>query len=208
MAEEKADVQKDIEEGDQTPNKTGEAEDGEVVDKTEEVYEVPIRKHSFNPYAENRVLKRENKELKTKVEEGDADEAVETDTSEIARTVQKAVSPVLDVVRRQEDERELGAYLSQNPEMKQYEKKARAVMEHPSYKDVAIDFIFSALANKDAEMRGASKAKEAEDKVRKNKISGTASRRESDGQLDIWNLSNEEFKALQNKARTTGVKLT
>lgn len=205
MAEENANLQEEVEGQDQDLENGQEKVGDDAAKAAEDSFEVPVRKGRFNPYAALRVEKRKNKELKEG--EAEAEPEPEEGNGEISETINKAVAPIYDVVKRQEDERELSDYLVSNPVMKQYEKLARKVMEHPAYRDVAISFIFSALSAKDAEMRGAEKAKQAEEKAKKNKIGGSGRRTESDGELDIWNMTDTEFKALQNKARKEGVKL-
>ena len=147
-------------------------------------------------------------------EEADGDESDEEADPELSQSaqraldarIQKAVRPLAEKLASDSDEKELGALLSSVPEAKKYEKRIRAFMAHPGYRQVPPEFIFQSLAFKDAQKIGATKKANADREAGHSRSGGHPPRKKhttdsltADG---IKEMDDKEFSALQAKVLT------
>jgi len=202
----------------------GEADPGKDNAEDEDDIQVPVRKSSLQ-----HIIARKNRtidKLKSKAgddvdtDDEDANDGVgdeddddkESLTPEARGAVQKevarAIGPVVKTLVSQADEDELNRVLEEEPGAKNYEKRIRAYMNHPSYKGVPPAVIYHHLAFDDAEGTGARRKKAADHEAGQGKGGGRTPQAKdvstngipSAEELD--EMTDEEFEQLQNRARS------
>jgi hypothetical protein len=131
---------------------------------------------------------------------GDDDEIAPEDEELINKVVAKNFAPIFNKTIAAEDDKEIGAFLKDNPDFAPYEAKARRYIAHPSRKHLPIKAVFYEVAGDDLLKLGAERGKKADEKA-KGTQTGGGSNRSGEGKKDAWELSKEEFEAEQEKVR-------
>lgn len=164
--------------------------------------EPPVRKRPVSEYIKDRKEKKAAKAAKSSEEDDDddVDELDDDDKKAITRVAQKLVKPLYDKVEKEAEEAEVKTFLTDNPDFKPYEAKARKYMSHPSRKDVPIEEIFYAVAGKDLLRIGAKRGKIADDKAKETKSSGGSP--DAGGKKSVSEMSSSELEAKQNEVRS------
>lgn len=214
----------DTDEGDNSDDKTDagstdKEEDGEDKDqkddkksskstsegKEEEEKEPPTRvRKSPIDFIKARQEKRAKKAEQIDSEEDDEEEddgIDEADKKTFGKLLNKALQPLAQKAIQEEDDKEVNAFLANNPDFKPYEARARKYMSHPSRKDVPIQEIFYGVAGKDLLILGAKRAKIANDEAKKTK-GGTGTGSDAGASNKSVNeMSKAELEAKQQQVR-------
>ena len=98
------------------------------------------------------------------------------------------------------DDQEIKTFLTDNPDFKPYEAKARKYMSHPSRKDVPISEIFYGVAGADLLKIGAKRGKIADNEAKKSKTGGGS--QDAGGVKPVSEMSKAELEAKQNEVRS------
>jgi len=133
-------------------------------------------------------------------EKEDEDEIAPEDEALISKVVAKRFAPLLEKTMADEDSKEISDFLSENPEFKPYEAKARKYISHPSRRHLPISSIFYEVAGKDLMKLGAERGRKADEEARQTQTGGGSGRGGNEGKK-IWNMSPQEFAAEQEKVR-------
>lgn len=198
--EEETDDDEDETDDKKSKKSTSKDEDGE------EDKEPPTRKRPSD-FARERIERKnakngKGKEAKATQTEDDEDEddVDPADKETIGKVVAKALKPFIEKEAREQDDREVSTFLTENPDFKPYEAKARKYMSHPSRKDVPIEEIFYGVAGKDLLKIGAKRAKIANDEAKKTKSAGGSA--DAGGVKTNASLSREELAEKQAQVRS------
>lgn len=179
------------------------AEGAEVIenDSIDEDPEVPVRSNAAQIIARKN---RQIEKLRSREAEGQGDE--EDDDSQ--PITHRDLKPIIDNMAQSADESDLKELFSSTPDAKRYEKAIRKYMDHQGWKAVPPVAIYRHLAFENASKIGAKKREVADKEAIENRVVGTSHRPadNANGNMpsaeDIANMSDEEFEALQQKART------
>lgn len=166
--------------------------------------EPPTRKRPSD-YARERIERKNSKkgagkDDKTSEDDEDEDDIDPEDEKTVGKVVAKALKPFLEKEAKAQDDQEIKTFLTDNPDFKPYEAKARKYMAHPSRKHVPIEEIFYGVAGKDLMAIGAKRAKIADNEAKKTKGAGGSD--DAGGVKSNASLSREELAAKQNEVRT------
>lgn len=135
--------------------------------------------------------------------EEEEDDAVAPEDAEVViKTVMPIIKPLLEQNAAQENEKELGAFLTANPDFKPFEAKIRRFMTHPDRAGIPIKAIAYEVAGDKLMQIGAKRSKAADDKARATQTGG-GSGREGGGEKSVWDMTPEEFAAAQQKVRSS-----
>lgn len=125
------------------------------------------------------------------------------------REIQRHIAPLIETLAGKADEEELRGLLAQEPTAKLYEKRIRAYMESPHYKNVPPSVIFHHLAFSAAAAVTAQKKSVADMEAKQMRGGGTSRRPPETYDLGgIPSVEDQEamddiaFEELQNKARS------
>ena len=204
---------KDVE----TPEAKPEGEEGEEgktppIEKKDEDTdepEIPTRASAQHIIArKNKQLEklRSEKEMRSKKddeEDYDDDDLTPEARKAMDRRIQSQIDPIVETLTSRVDEDELQSLLKETPEAKGYEKRIRAYMNHPAYKQTPPSFIFKALAFDAAASIGAKKKQVADKEAALNKGAGSP-KKLSPGKgvmpsaEEIANMSDADFEKLQH----------
>lgn len=184
----------------------------EKKEKEEEDKDPPVRKSVKDQIInrKNRKIKRledkKEREAKKKGEEDDESEFSNKGNKEIEDKLNEKINPILDQVRGDADERELGAVLKKyGDSAKDLEKTIRKYMTNSAYEKVPIEFIYLGLVKQviDKAEVLAKKKKEADDEAEINTTGGTQKRPKKLSKIpDVSNMTNAEVIALANKVKS------
>lgn len=157
--------------------------------------EEPPRRKSTRDYILERKGRKLEKQEKSKAPEADDDEdddsgSDETVTKAGQRAINKAVEPILSIVKRQADDAELNEVYMSHPEARKYDREIRKHME--VYKDTPAEFIWMGLAAKKGLLNQKAKD-EADAEANANKSGGHTKRPKEEKEKDAWDLTDEEF---------------
>lgn len=130
----------------------------------------------------------------------DDDEVAPEDEALITKVVSKKFAPIIDKSLAADDDKEIMDFLTENPDFKPFEAKARRYMQHPSRRQLPVKSIFYEVAGDQLLKIGADRAKAADAKA-KDTQTGGGSNRAGEGAKSDWNLSKEEFEAKQERIR-------
>ena len=130
----------------------------------------------------------------------DDDEVAPEDEALITKVVSKQFAPIIDKSLKADDDQEVSAFLSENPDFKPFEAKARRYMQHPSRRNLPIKSIFYEVAGDKLLKIGAERQKAADVKA-KDSQTGGGSNRAGEGAKNDFDLSKEEFEAKQERIR-------
>jgi hypothetical protein len=132
---------------------------------------------------------------------GDDDGEVDpADEELITKVVGKHFKPFFEKSLQAEDEQEIQDFLTDNPDFKPYEAKARKYMQHPSRRQIPIEEIFYSVAGKDLLKIGARKQKEADDDAARGNAGGGSSRGGGESK-NVWDMPKEDFEKQQEAVR-------
>jgi len=172
-------------------------------DDEDEDKEPPTRKRPIDFIKERQERRKATKggeKDKDKASDDDEDDDIDpADKETIGKVVEKALKPFVEKEAKAQDEQEIKTFLTDNPDFKPYEAKARKYMSHPSRKDVPIEEIFYGVAGKDLLKIGAKRGKIADQEAKKTKSGGGAA--DAGGVKSNANLSREELEAKQQEVR-------
>jgi hypothetical protein len=132
--------------------------------------------------------------------EEDEDEIAPEDETLITKVVAKQLAPILDKQIAEEDEQEVSKFLTENPDFKPYEAKARKYMSHPSRRHLPIETIFYEVAGKDLMKLGAERNRKADEEAKQTQTGGGSSRGGGKAK-NAWEMTPEEFEAEKEKTR-------
>lgn len=130
----------------------------------------------------------------------DYDEVAPEDEALITKVVNKRFAPIIDKSLAADDEKEITDFLTENPDFKPFEVKARRYMQHPSRRQLPIKSIFYEVAGDQLIKIGAEREKAANVKARDTQTGG-GSNRAGEGTKNDFDLSPEEFAAKQERVR-------
>lgn len=165
--------------------------------------EEPRKRMSVKDHVIRRKAKSYDK-IKSKEKSDDDSDDDDDDTAGLSDKARGAISkeldPVLDLVQRQEDERELQDVFNRFPDAKGMEKSIRKHME--AYPDAPVEFIYNALAGKRSRLNAMKT--EADKEANESRTGGHTKRpKESSGGLKPADeLSDEEFAKVVSKTMT------
>lgn len=122
------------------------------------------------------------------------------------------VKPVMTSTQKAADDTELSELFTGKPEERtKYEEPIRKMWELPQYKDLAAVDLYKIATYEDAIANARAQAieeyKKADKEAKESSASGsssTNSRTEKPGQKTAWDMTEEEFKAVTDKARASG----
>lgn len=136
-------------------------------------------------------------------EEEDSEEDDDIDPEDekvVEKVINKKLGPVINPIlaerAKAEDDIAINEILSEYPELKPFEAKARRFMSHPSRKHLPVETIFAEVAGVKTLLRlGARKGLDAEDKAREGRAGGGTGDggHSQTGAKKIWDMTNEEF---------------
>lgn len=192
----------DEEETDDKKSKKSTSKDDKKTDEDDDK-EPPVRKRPSD-YARERIerknaKKNAGKDDKTSDEDDEDDDIDPADKETIGKVVAKALKPFVEKEAKAQDEAEIKTFLTDNPDFKPYEAKARKYMAHPSRKDVPIEEIFYGVAGKDLMAIGAKRAKIADKEAKKTKSGGGSD--DAGGVKSVKDMSKAELEAKQQEVR-------
>lgn len=133
----------------------------------------------------------------------DDDDIADEDREVVIKSVMPIIEPLLKQNAAQENEKELGSFLKDNPDFKPFEAKIRRYMEHPTRAGIPVKAIAYEVAGDKLMQIGAKRAKAADEKARETQTGGGSSR-EGAGEKSVWDMTPEEFAAQQQKVRSGG----
>jgi len=215
--------------GDQPPKKTDkdtdddsddddDEEDGSGSDKDDDddtaTPEIPVRRSAATQIIQRKAetIKKLRKDAEDKPDDDDDEGDDDLDGADaktaVAKEVKKQIDPIVESLGAKADTDELNELLISEPASKNYEKRIKAYMNHPSWKQVPPLAIFRHLAFGDAQAIGAHKKKIADTEAGHTKGGGRGIRPTGTKSGDVPsveemdNMSDEEFETLQHKART------
>lgn len=174
-------------------------------DKEDEDKEPPTRKRPID-FIKERQERRKAKGGDTKDKDkatGDEDEdddIDEADEKTIGKIVDRKLKPLVEERMKEADDQEIKTFLTDNPDFKPYEAKARKYMSHPSRKDVPISEIFYGVAGADLLKIGAKRGKIADNEAKKSKTGGGS--QDAGGVKPVSEMSKAELEAKQNEVRS------
>lgn len=122
------------------------------------------------------------------------------DEEMITKVVAKQLAPLIDKSLAADDDKEITDFLTANPDFKPYEAKARRYMQHASRRSLPVRSIFYEVAGDNLMKIGAERSKAADAKAAGSQTGGGSSRA-GEGAQDDWKLTEDEFKAKQDKIR-------
>lgn len=209
-----------LEDGEINPDYEKPESEGGDVDPSKKIVdedEIPPVRKSVGEYIierkektiENLKIAEQNKiieDLRSKTEGGEEEVLTSKAQDMISKEVSDRIKPVIDTIASTTDENELKELFAKEPEAEKFEKQIKAYMKHPVYKGVPPSVIFRNLAFDDAEIMGARKKRIADKEIELSKGGGSGVRptERNSGDVpsaeDIENMSDEDFKALGNKA--------
>jgi hypothetical protein len=148
-----------------------------------------------------KLAKTQEKQDDDKDDEGDDDDVVAPeDEAMISKVVAKKFAPIIEKSLADDDNQEIASFLSENPDFKEFEAKARRYMQHPSRRQLPIKAIFYEVAGDKLIKIGAERQRLADEKA-KNSQSGGGSNRGGEGSKSVWDLTPEEFAEQQERVR-------
>ena len=125
------------------------------------------------------------------------------DKDRVSKIVDERLAPIVEERRQAEDDAEVRDYLASNPELAPFEAKVRRFMKHESRKDVPVSTIFLEAAGPDFFMQlGAERARKAAEEAKKGSTGGSGTSRDvSGGTKPVSEMTEDEFRAAQDKVR-------
>ncbi|MCF7898932.1 MAG: hypothetical protein K9L31_03205 [Candidatus Pacebacteria bacterium] len=130
----------------------------------------------------------------------DSSDDKDEDKEFITNVVAEKFKPLFEKQIAEEDDIEIKKFISENPDFKNYESKARKYISHPSRRNLPIESIFYEVAGKDLMKLGAERQRQADEEARQTQAGGGSNRGEST-ERNIWDLTPEEFEAQKNELR-------
>lgn len=157
---------------------------------------------------QNKIAKlKASQEAETPAEDDD-DGVLPEDEEIINKVVDKrfaAINPILQESIQNsiaaKDDAEINAFLTENPDFKQFEAKARRFMAHESRRSIPVKSIFYEVAGDKLLKIGADRARKADEEARATQTGGGSNRASEGGEKTVFSLSEEEFKAKQEAVR-------
>lgn len=183
-------------------------EGGEKKSEANNEDEVPVRKTPLDYILERKrqkleKLKREQiskadeelSKLNSKEEEDDDDlfdELEDENDKRVARVVKKLYGSSLEKISSSELDSEVSQFVKDNEDFGPYKDKIVKWAKHPAYSQLPIAQIAYAVAGLDLLKLGAKKARENDEQIDRDKISGNSTKRVSMGK-DPMKMSTKEF---------------
>ena len=160
---------------------------------------------------EKKLAKLEGKKADAKADDQDAagdddasddsaDDIDEEDEKIVEKVVSRKLAPLLQQQAEAEDNADIQAFLTANPDFAPYEAKARRFMKHESRANLPVQSIFYEVAGPDLMKIGAARAKAADVEARKSKTGGGGSR-SVEGEKPVNEMSPDEFRQRQDAVR-------
>lgn len=133
-------------------------------------------------------------------DEDEDDNVAPEDEELITKVVAKQLAPIINKSLEADDNQEINDFLTENPDFKPFEAKARRYMSHPSRRSLPIKSIFYEVAGDNLLRMGAERGKLADEKA-KNSQTGGGSNRAGEGSKSVLDMPLDEFKAEQERVR-------
>lgn len=138
--------------------------------------------------------KQENNQGGDDDDDGGDDDISAEDEALVEKVINKKYGHVFNKVQEQEDSRELGDFLKENPEFEPYKAKIQKFWSHPSRNHLPVSSVAFEVAGKDLLKIGAQRQKKADDEAKGNNANGGGSGRSNGGgKKGAWDMSAEEF---------------
>jgi hypothetical protein len=128
------------------------------------------------------------------------DEVAPEDEALITKVVAKKFAPFLNKSMADDDEKEVSAFIAENPDLKPYEAKVKRYMSHPSRRHLPVETIFYEVAGKDLLKLGADRARKADEEAKQTQTGGGTSTAEAKPK-NALQMTKEEFEAEQERVR-------
>lgn len=189
--------------GDKGQQKTEGAKAPQGDDNTDDGEAPPVRKQ-LTP--KDYIIQRKQKKIEKLEGVKGGDEGVEDDgilpedEAIIDKVVSKRIAPLVKQTVDIADEREIKDFLSDNPEFKPFEAKARRWIKDPSRQHLPVSTVFYEVAGKKLFKIGAERQKKADEEAA-NTQTGGGSTRMPEGGKSVLQETPEEFEAHQEKVR-------
>ena len=133
-------------------------------------------------------------------DEGEDDEIAPEDEELITKVVSKRFAPILDKTLAAEDDKEIAAFLKDNPDFAPFEAKARKYIAHPSRRHLPVKTVFYEVAGDNLIKIGADRQRKADEDDKQTQTGG-GSNRAGEGGKSVWDLTPEEFEAEKERVR-------
>jgi hypothetical protein len=147
-----------------------------------------------------KLAKEQAKATEIRDEDIDYDNVTPEDEALISKVVAKRFAPIIEKSLAAEDDMEINQFLTENPDFKEFEAKARRYMQHESRRHLPIKSIFYEIAGDKLMKIGAERAKQADQRAKESQVGGGSTRTDI-GKPDVWSLTPEQFKAEQDALR-------
>jgi hypothetical protein len=134
----------------------------------------------------------------------DDDEIAPEDEKLINKVFQKNIAPIVEKTQQIEDDKEINAFLTANPDFKPFEAKARRYIQHPSRRHLPVKTIFYEVAGDKLLKIGADRKTKADEEAKGTQTGGGSNRAGSGGEKPIWEMSKDEFEAEKERVRRGG----
>jgi len=179
--------------------------DASADDTADDGAEPPVRQRLST---KDFIIGRKHAQLAKKQEKAGGEEDDEEEGGEVApedaNLIKKVVSPMLAPIIEKsldsEDDKEIRAFLEENPDFKPFEAKARRFMKHPSRRQLPVESVFYEVAGKKLIKIGADRERAATQKA-KDSQTGGGSNRAGEGGTSDWDLPKDQFEAKQERIR-------
>lgn len=135
-------------------------------------------------------------------EDTEDDQIAPEDEDLITKVVAKRFGPILEKTLSAEDDREISAFLTANPDFKPFEVKARRYISHPSRRHLPIESVFYEVAGKKLLQIGAKRQVAADAEAKATATGGGTSRGGKTGK-GVWDMTPQEFEAHKQRIRTS-----
>lgn len=139
-------------------------------------------------------------------DDDDEDDDIHPEDREILNSaVQNAVKPLTDKLAKQEDAKELNAFLTENPAFKPYEKRIERFMQHPTRKGLPVSTIAMEAVGTEGMMKiGARMARSADHKKQTSKSAPGGGKRGGGDAKNVWDMPADDFSKMQEEVRRKG----
>lgn len=148
-----------------------------------------------------KLAKQKEKETYEEDDDNDDGEVAPEDERIISNVISKKFAPLIEKTQQAEDDREINAFLAENPDFKPFEAKARRYIQHPSRAHLPVKTIFYEVAGDKLLKIGAERRAKADEDAKSTQTGGGSNRAGSGGEKSTWEMSEEEFEAEKEKVR-------
>lgn len=131
----------------------------------------------------------------------DAEDDIDADDAKVIdKRIQAHLQPLMQKQMEDEDAKEIGDFVKDNPDFAPYADKVKKFAQHPSRKNMPIKALFYEVAGDDLLRIGADRARKATAEARKSQAGG-GSGKTVEATKTVKDMSDEEFRAQQEAVR-------